>query len=114
MEKLMGMESTHLRTDLPIRALGSMMSKKAMERRLGQTNPTLKENTKKEPSMEKVNISTLMGLCTKEIGVIIKYLAMVHTLGQMEKAMTVNGLTIICMVTEPSHGLMGDDTKGIT
>lgn len=114
MAKLMAMESTHLLTDLPIRAHGSMMFKKAMERRLGQTNPTLKENTKKEQSMEKVNISTLMGLCTREIGVIIKYLVMERTLGRMEKAMTANGLTIICMVMEPSHGQMGDDIKVIT
>jgi len=105
---------TRQRMDLLTRAIGSKMFKKGMERRLGLINLILKANIKKELNMEKENTSTLMGLYTKEIGVIIKYLVKELTLGPMEKAMKGSGLTIICMVTELSHGRMEGDIKVTT
>jgi len=114
MAKPTGTGFTRQRMDLLTRAIGSKMFKKGMERRLGLINLILKANIKKELNMEKENTSTPMGLYTKEIGVIIKYLVKVLTLGPMEKAMKGSGLTIICMVTELSHGRMEGDIKVTT
>ena len=114
MERLMDMESTLLPMAPLIKATGSTMSKKEMGKRRGLINRTSKESIKREPSMEKANTDTQMAPYMREIGVTIRFLATELTRGQMEKATKGNGLIIICMVTEPFHGLMGGDTKAIT
>ena len=108
------MESTLLPMAPLIKATGSTMSKKEMEKRRGLINRTSKESIKREPSMEKANTDTQMAPYMRVIGVTIRFLAMELTRGQMERATKGNGLIIICMVMEPFHGLMGGDIKVIT
>ena len=114
MERLMDMESTQPPMAPLIKAAGLTMSKKEMEKRRGLINRISKESIKREPSMEKVNTDTQTAPFTRVIGVTIRFLATGLTRGQMERATKVNGLTIICTVTEPFHGPMEGDTKATT
>lgn len=114
MGKPMGMASILLRMALLIKAIGSMIFKKEMAKRLGLINHFSKANTRRDLNMGKENISMQMAQYMKAIGVIIKYPGKELIIGPMEKILKDNGLIIICMDTVLSPGQMEDDIKAIT
>lgn len=68
-----------------MKVIGEMIYKMVRELRLGQMGLGMMENTKKARNMVLVNIYGVMELVMKVIGMIIKFVGMVPTPGQMEE-----------------------------
>lgn len=90
---------------------GTMIYRMGLEKKLGQTDPTTKENTMKEQKKEKVSTNTLTAQSMKVTGARTKSKVQVLTLGQMENSTLVNGKTTICMAKESLAGLIKDSMK---
>jgi hypothetical protein len=111
MERLKAMDFTKHKVAVVISETGTMIYNMVTEKKLGQTDLSMKENIAKAQNKEKVSTNTWMAPSTKVIGFKTQYKGLVLTLGQMEKFLQVNGRRITCMVKVYSAGLMEDNMR---
>jgi len=82
----------------PTKASGKTTFNLVEEQKHGKMAPNMLVTTKKARSKVMVRIHGLMVLCTKEIGLIIKLMALANTSGKMDESTMVIGKKTICMV----------------
>jgi len=111
MERLKVMDFTKHKVEVVFLETGITIYNMGMAKKLGQTDRSMKENTTRALSKEKVSTNTWMAPSMKEIGIKTKYKVLEHILGLMVKSTQVNGKRITCMVKVSSAGLMADNTR---